>query len=107
MQTKRQSIIEIITSTAIGYVVSLISLYIIFPIFGIVSSTTDNLLITLYFTVISLARGFVVRRYFNKKNNNQDETYLERRKAKDKITKGCICDTGVSGFCMEHKTDWV
>jgi len=52
---------------AIGYLVSLLSLFIIFPILGIESSTGKNLIITLYFTVISIARSYILRRYFNKK----------------------------------------
>ena len=35
---------------------------------GIESSTSKNLIITLYFTLISIARSYILRRYFNKKN---------------------------------------
>jgi len=66
-QTKKQSFIESLTNVAIGYVVSLISLFLIFPLMGIESSISKNLLITLYFTVVSILRSYVVRRWFNKK----------------------------------------
>ena len=69
MQTKKQSIIETITSILIGYIISLVSLFIIFPILGIESSSGKNIIITFYFTAISLIRGYFVRRYFNKKQN--------------------------------------
>lgn len=67
MQTKKQSLIESLTNVAIGYGISLLSLFIIFPLLGIESSTSKNLLITLYFTVLSIVRSYVLRRFFNKK----------------------------------------
>lgn len=67
MQTKRQSFIESLTNVAVGYSISLLSLFIIFPLLGIESSTPKNLLITLYFTVLSIVRSYVLRRFFNKK----------------------------------------
>ena len=78
-QTKKQSLIESLTNTLVGYFISLISLFIIFPILGIESSTGKNLLITLYFTIISILRSYILRRYFNNK------------KPKEKIIEGCIC----------------
>lgn len=69
MQTKKQSLIESLTNVVIGYLISLLSLFIIFPILGIESSTGKNLIITLYFTLISIARSYILRRYFNKKTN--------------------------------------
>lgn len=67
MQTKRQSFIESLTNVAVGYSISLLSLFIIFPLLGIESSTPKNLLITLYFTLLSIVRSYVLRRFFNKK----------------------------------------
>ena len=67
MQTKRSSLIESITGTAIGFVVSLISIFIILPVFGIESTPMKNVGITIYFTVISILRSYVVRRWFNSK----------------------------------------
>jgi hypothetical protein len=67
MQTKKQSIIESLTNVGVGYLISLISLFIIFPILGIESSPGKNFIITFYFTVIGIARNYILRRYFNKK----------------------------------------
>lgn len=64
-QTKLQSIAETITSVVIGYVVAVISQLLVFPLFGIQVALSDNLLIGLYFTAISIARGYFVRRWFN------------------------------------------
>ena len=67
MQTKYQSLIESLTNILIGYLTALLSQVLIFPLFDIDVSFQDNLLIGLYFTIISLLRSYLVRRYFNKR----------------------------------------
>ena len=67
MQTKYQSLIESLTNILIGYLTALLSQVLIFPLFNITVSLQDNLLIGLYFTIISLLRSYLVRRYFNKR----------------------------------------
>ena len=66
-QTKKQSLIESITNVSIGYIISLLSLFLIFPLLGIESSVSKNLIITLYFTAISILRSYIIRRHFNNK----------------------------------------
>ncbi len=68
MQTKKHSLIEAITNTAVGFFISLSATFLIFPIVGIESTGFKNVVITLFFTVISVFRGYVIRRFFNKKN---------------------------------------
>lgn len=58
---------ESLINVAIGYIVAFLSQIIIFPMFNIYVPLSDNLLIGLWFTVISIFRSYVVRRYFNKK----------------------------------------
>lgn len=65
-QSKKMSLIEQVTSTAIGLLVSLGAQYVVFPWFGIYATLGDHLGITACFTVVSVARGYVVRRLFNK-----------------------------------------
>ena len=67
MQTKKQSLLESLTNVLIGYSTAFVSQLLIFPLFSISVTIGDNLLIGLYFTLISLVRSYVVRRYFNKK----------------------------------------
>ena len=67
MQTKYQSLIESLTNILIGYLTALLSQVLIFPLFNIYVTFQDNLLIGLYFTIISLIRSYLVRRYFNKR----------------------------------------
>ena len=67
MQSKKQSFIESITNTAIGFVISLAATFIIFPLVGFESSLSKNLIVTLCFTIVSIARGYFIRRFFNNK----------------------------------------
>jgi hypothetical protein len=68
MQTKKQSFIEASTNTAVGFLISYASTFLIFPLMGFESSAGKNVIITLFFTVVSIFRGYVIRRFFNKKN---------------------------------------
>ena len=70
MQTKYQSLIESLTNILIGYFTALLSQVLIFPLFEFYVTFQDNLLIGLYFTIISLLRSYLVRRYFNKRIDN-------------------------------------
>ena len=65
-QTKLESAIEVVVNVLIGYAVATASQIMIFPLFGIFLPLSDNLLIGAYFTAISIVRGYVVRRFFNR-----------------------------------------
>lgn len=65
MQTRKSSIIESLANVALGYMVALASQLAIFPVFGIHIPITSNIAIGLWFTVISLIRSYVIRRFFN------------------------------------------
>ena len=64
MQTRAHSLLESIINILIGYSVAILSQIAIFPLFGIYVSLLDNLAIGLWFTAISLARSYVLRRLF-------------------------------------------
>ena len=68
-QTKRGSVVEVLVSVAIGLIVSMIANHFVFPLYGFQPSLISNAQITLIYTVISVARGYVVRRFFNFMNN--------------------------------------
>lgn len=65
MQSKRHSFIEAVANVAVGYFVAVVSQLVIFPMFGIVVPLSDNLMIGAFFTIISLARSYALRRIFN------------------------------------------
>lgn len=64
-QSKLESFVETCINTAIGYVIALISQLLVFPLVGINVPFSTNLEIGAWFTVISVLRGYVVRRWFN------------------------------------------
>ncbi len=66
MQTKKYSLIESITNTLVGFIVSLLIQLIIYPTMGIPVTFTQNIVITFIFTLASILRGYVVRRMFNR-----------------------------------------
>jgi hypothetical protein len=65
-QTKTHSLIESATNILIGYTVALVSQLVIFPMYGIHIPLSDNIAIGVWFTVVSLVRSYVIRRWFNK-----------------------------------------
>lgn len=64
-QSKLGSLIEAWANIGIGYVVALLSQIAVFPLFGIHVPLSTNLWIGAWFTVISLVRSYVLRRWFN------------------------------------------
>lgn len=77
-QTKTQSLIESIINILIGYTVAILSQLIVFPMFDIEVPLSDNLMIGLWFTAISLARSYLVRRWFNFRHANKRTTNEKR-----------------------------
>lgn len=65
-QTRLGLLIESLSNVAIGFVVAFISQVVIFPFYDIHISASENLAIGAWFTMISIVRGYCVRRYFNK-----------------------------------------
>lgn len=63
-QSKLMSFLETILSTAIGFAVALLTQIFVFPLFGFNPPLHENLMITAIFTVVSIARQFVMRRVF-------------------------------------------
>lgn len=67
MQTKKHSLIEAFVNVAVGYSVAVTSQVIIFPMYEVHITLEANLLIGVWFTLISLIRSYVLRRLFNLK----------------------------------------
>lgn len=57
----------------IGYIVAVISQVIVFPVVGVQATFKQNITIGIYFTLISLARSYMVRRYFNNKEKDKND----------------------------------
>ena len=64
-QSKLESLIETCLNVAIGFCISLTAWPFVAVLYGIEYSHSQNLGITLIFTVLSISRGYIVRRWFN------------------------------------------
>ena len=64
-QTHTMSIIETVTSTFVGFVVSVVLTFYALPFWGFEPSWNDSFGITIVFTIASVLRGYFIRRAFN------------------------------------------
>ena len=65
-QSKLDSLIEALLSTFIGFIVSFTANLVLMPILGIPVSLSQNFVLTVAFTFVSVARSYLVRRFANK-----------------------------------------
>lgn len=65
MQSRLMSAVETATSIAVGLVVSLLAQTVIFDVYYIHVTLSQNVEITLFFTVVSIVRSYALRRFFN------------------------------------------
>lgn len=64
-QTKLESFIETCLNVFVGFIISFCAWPFVAHFFGLPYSTLQNLGITTVFTVLSITRGYLVRRWFN------------------------------------------
>ena len=67
MQSKKDSLIESLTSTTIGWLIGVILNLTVLPLFDYNITVVDSLLVSLIFTAVSVIRGYIIRRWFNSK----------------------------------------
>jgi hypothetical protein len=65
MQSRRGSFIESTVNILDGYGVAVLSQVAVFPLFDIHIPLSANLKIGAWFTAVSLARSYAIRRWFN------------------------------------------
>ncbi|WP_063896859.1 hypothetical protein [Burkholderia ubonensis] len=80
-QTKRHSFIEAACNTAVGYAINYTANLLIFPMFGMHISPKANIVLGLIYTGISIVRGYVLRRTFNRMASGcrSRDGYAEKR----------------------------
>lgn len=66
MQSKFHSFLESVANIFVGFAIGVASQMFIFPVFGIHITFGENILMGIFFTVVSLARSYVLRRLFNR-----------------------------------------
>lgn len=65
-QSKRKSFLEACMNTLVGYLTTLAFSPIIYHWCGVEVSHSQMGLVVFYFTILSVARSYVIRRWFNK-----------------------------------------
>ena len=65
MQTRLQSLIEVAANVASGFVVAWLTGLWVYPLLGYHVSAGTNTTITVIFTVVSVVRSYLWRRWFN------------------------------------------
>ena len=78
MQSKKGSFAESVISTAVGMFISLITQLTVFPLYGIKIAFHQNLQILFIFTVISIARQYILRRVFNQITIKRSKHYVHK-----------------------------
>ena len=68
MQSKWMSFVEAVTNIVVGSGLAVLTQIIVFPLFGLHASLSENLLIGCFFVGVSLIRGYALRRVFNAMN---------------------------------------
>lgn len=63
-QSRTMSMVEAATNVVVGYVLAIARQIMVFPWFGIKAALGEHLAIGLVFVVVSLARGYLLRRVF-------------------------------------------
>ncbi len=63
-QSRLMSLIESLANVLVGYGVAVITQMAVFPLFGLAVTVTENLLIGLIFTAVSIVRSYALRRGF-------------------------------------------
>lgn len=64
-QTRMSSFIEAWINVLIGFAINFVANLVILPMFGFNITLEDNLYIGVLYTIISVARSYAVRRWFN------------------------------------------
>lgn len=65
MQTRWQSFVEVNASTAVGFLLSWALTPVVFPLFGWQVSSGQAFGVVCFYTALSMARGWAMRRLFN------------------------------------------
>ena len=63
-QSRLMSMVESLANVLVGYVVAMVTQMAVFPLFGLAVTVTENLLIGLIFTAVSIVRSYALRRGF-------------------------------------------
>lgn len=87
MQTKKMSFIETLTNTGLGFIISLLTTQVVLPQYKCSVTFSATFEITLIFTLVSIVRGYAVRRFFNWCNSWQTNWAKQQERLKERLRK--------------------
>jgi hypothetical protein len=61
-QSRTMSLVEAVANVVVGYGIAVVTQILIFPVFGLQTTLAQNLQMSAVFTVVSIARSYVLRR---------------------------------------------
>lgn len=96
-QSRIISLLKSLISTAVGFGVAYIANMLILPLFGLPISHSANLLLTSIYTVISIARGYVLERIFEALKWRQRISPFAFA-----VLAECQSQRDVEGYSIEH-----
>ena len=65
-QSRAMSFVEAAANVVVGYVLAIATQVVVFPLFGLEAALVDHLAIGLAFLGVSLVRGYLLRRLFER-----------------------------------------
>ena len=74
-QSQRMSFVEAITNTVVGFLLALVVQLLAFPAVGLTLGLGENIGIAALFTAVSIARSYVLRRFFERIRAQPDPEY--------------------------------
>ncbi len=74
MQSRWMSLVESVANVLVGYIVAVATQVLVFPLFGLHATLSQNLMIGSIFTCVSLIRNFLLRRAFEARRVRQEKS---------------------------------
>jgi hypothetical protein len=74
MQSRWMSLVESVANVLVGYIVAVTTQYLVFPLFGLHATLSQNLMIGLIFTGVSLVCSYLLRRAFEARRVRQTKS---------------------------------
>lgn len=65
MQSKKMSLFETVSNTLVGFWLAVLTNMLLFPLFGLPAPFAQSCWIAMVFTILSIFRGYYMRRFFN------------------------------------------
>jgi hypothetical protein len=86
MQTKKMSLIETLSNTTIGFLISLLTARLVLPQYDCSAAFSATFEITVIFTVVSVVRSYAIRRFFNWCNSWQTNSGSQQERLKKNLS---------------------